>query len=369
MICFLSVFRTVLRGTASLISSSRLPASSVPAETVTPVMFPLGRGMLATNPVSTGFRPDFDRISTEAHDDGNRSGRVPRRLHCIRADCVDDLHPKLNQLAGQCRKTVELATGESPFDDEVLAFNVAKLVQGRGDQVHCHPIRRGGRGSGREHAQTVHFPCWLRPGGQWRGEGGNGHDERDAAVLHDGLPGRRVWDGPPRASMHPARRPDRSPRRLRDTFPARPRETGDQPGPDRIVTGAHDHGDPARCLLHCQNRLLASGDNDVDIEANEFRGQSGNPIGPAVGPAVLEVNVLALHIAEFAEPLPESLDGRVGSIPERGPQHTDPRELRGRLRMGCERGRQDPEREGGDDGSPYPHEELISSAPLSTPAS
>jgi len=56
-----------------------------------------------------------------------------------------------------------------------------------------------------------------------------------------------------------------------------------------------------------------------------------------VGPSVLTSDVLALHIAEFPEPLPECLDKRLTHGRGGGLEEADAPDLPRRLRVGGER--------------------------------
>jgi hypothetical protein len=56
---------------------------------------------------------------------GNRRCRIPGRPDGRRADSDDDVDSKLHQLARQPGEPFKLALSVSPFDDEVLAFDIA----------------------------------------------------------------------------------------------------------------------------------------------------------------------------------------------------------------------------------------------------
>ncbi len=130
--------RTAIRetpGTASLISSRRLPASAVSPAVVTPVMLPPGRERLATQPLATGSPPKIMTIGIVAVVS---LGGLNRRL----AQRDDDVHLEPHQLAGQLGKTVEPAIRESPLDDD---------GSGRGRS----PARAGPRGRGSERWQPT----------------------------------------------------------------------------------------------------------------------------------------------------------------------------------------------------------------------
>jgi hypothetical protein len=153
------------------------------SDITTPVMFPPGRARLATNPSRTTF--------AAKHDDGDRLGRVFGRLDRFVADGDDGLHPKLNQLPSQPGKSIALTLGESPLDDEILAFSVAQLLERRREQHgYAASVRWGRSHDLREYPDSEHFPWLLSPGGnsEWPGKKATSHHRHESSALHYGLP-------------------------------------------------------------------------------------------------------------------------------------------------------------------------------------
>jgi hypothetical protein len=75
--------------------------------------------------------------------------------------------------------------------------------------------------------------------------------------------------------------------------PAGVRQTGNEPGTDRIDTVGHDDWDGRGCL-HRRNRIrIVPSDNDVNAEPDQICGQRGQPFQFAVGEAILGGDILA----------------------------------------------------------------------------
>jgi hypothetical protein len=53
--------------------------------------------------------------------------------------------------------------------------------------------------------------------------------------------------------------------------------------------------------------------DDVNIEPDELGGELRQPLHPSLRPSGLDDDVAAVDIAEFGEPLPESLEARVAT--------------------------------------------------------
>jgi hypothetical protein len=79
-------------------------------------------------------------------------------------DGDDGLHLKFDQLSGQSGKAITLALGESPLNDEILAFRVTQLLESRREQHgYAASVRRGRPHDLREDSDSVHFPQRLGP--------------------------------------------------------------------------------------------------------------------------------------------------------------------------------------------------------------
>ena len=78
-------------------------------------------------------------------------------------------------------------------------------------------------------------------------------------------------------------------------------------------------------------------DDEVDLQANQFCREVGQPVVLPFGPAVLDGEVLPLHVAEVVKTLPEGLH-EVGVTSRGGAaQESEPVDLGLRLRIGGER--------------------------------
>ena len=99
-------------------SANRLPAmwSAIIA---TPVMFRSGSGEAFDEPAGDGVD------GGDAHDDRNRAGCLLRRLNGRRAGSDDDVDAQRYELGRECGELIELASGLSDFQDDVLTFDVA----------------------------------------------------------------------------------------------------------------------------------------------------------------------------------------------------------------------------------------------------
>ena len=97
-------------------------------------------------------------------------------------------------------------------------------------------------------------------------------------------------------------------RRARDV-PARARVARDDAALDGIADDGHHDGDGRRRLLRREGRGSPLRDDDVDLQADQLGGEGGQPLVLAVGPPVLDREVLARHV----------------SVVPRGPGRTRPR--------------------------------------------
>jgi hypothetical protein len=91
-------------------------------------------------------------------------------------------------------------------------------------------------------------------------------------------------------------------------FPPRPRQAGDESCPNRISGACHHDRERARGVLGCTGRCGSYGHKHVDVEPDQLGRQVGEPFILSLCPTVLDDEVLALDIAEVAQPLPEGID-------------------------------------------------------------
>ena len=114
---------------------------------------------------------------------------------------------------------------------------------------------------------------------------------------------------------------------------AGPRQACDETHDHRVGSDGEDDRDRAGRLLGCRRSGRAPGNDDVHLQANEFGGERRQPLRPALCEPVLDRDVLAFHIAQLAQSLPEGLEeirvvgGRAGR------EETDPGNLRRRLSL------------------------------------
>ena len=127
---------------------------------------------------------------------------------------------------------------------------------------------------------------------------------------------------------------------------ARPREAGDEPSSNRIADAHRDNWDCRRCLLGRTGRGRTRRHDEVNPQTDEFARASGEPIEPPLPPSVLKSDVLSLHVAKWAQTLPECVPMRPGHVRE----NTDPPDLPRRLRISGQWRREDAEGEGDDEG-------------------
>ncbi len=117
---------------------------------------------------------------------------------------------------------------------------------------------------------------------------------------------------------------------------AGPGKAGDEALGNQVAGDGDDDGDRAGRLLGCLRSGRAPGNDDVYLQANELGGERRQPLGPALCEPVLDRDILTVHIAQLAQPLPEGL-GEMRAIGGRaGREVTDPGDLRRLLRSGGE---------------------------------
>jgi hypothetical protein len=111
--------------------------------------------------------------------------------------------------------------------------------------------------------------------------------------------------------------------------PPRPRQAGDEPLANRIDEGRKDDGDRPAGLLGRPDCWLTLGQDEVDLEVDQFGCQRGQALHLPFRKAVLQGNILAFYIPKVAEPLAE---GREGGMWVKGVrQNPDTWHLRHRL--------------------------------------
>jgi hypothetical protein len=144
----------------------------------------------------------------------------------------------------------------------------------------------------------------------------------------------------------------------------RPREAGDEATLDGIEDCHRDDGDRPGRILGRQGRCRGYRNDDVNLQAHQFVHEVGKPLVLPFRISVLDRDVLAFDVTEFAQALAE----RVRHISIRGPrgasQEPDPVHLPRRLRLGGQRYSEEAE-DARDEGSPV-HYWMISSARAST---
>ena len=96
-------------------------------------------------------------------------------------------------------------------------------------------------------------------------------------------------------------------RRMPGDIATRPRQSRDEAFADRITTESHYDGDRPRCLLGGSYRWGRRGDNHIDFEPNDLRGEIGKSCKFAVRISGLDHKVPPLDVAEVAQALAERL--------------------------------------------------------------
>ena len=75
-------------------------------------------------------------------------------------------------------------------------------------------------------------------------------------------------------------------------------EAGNKTRPDRIAHPRHHDGDFAGCLPGCGGRWRLVGDDDIDLQAHQFRSDFGKNTGSAFGAAYLQLDIVTLAVAD-----------------------------------------------------------------------
>ena len=84
------------------------------------------------------------RSSNRNEDNGNRCGRFFGGENTGRSGSNDDIRFKTDKLFRQGRETVKLSFCISVLDDNILSFNVTKLIESLPECVDANPVK--GRG-------------------------------------------------------------------------------------------------------------------------------------------------------------------------------------------------------------------------------
>ncbi len=117
---------------------------------------------------------------------------------------------------------------------------------------------------------------------------------------------------------------------------ARPRKAGDEPVRNRIDNRSEDNGDSLGRLLGGQGLGCASGQDDINLERNQFGRKSGEPLEPPLGIAVFDHDVATLDVTELTQSLTEGLS-QVGIRGQVGRQEAYSSDLGRLLGVGGER--------------------------------
>lgn len=120
--------------------------------------------------------------------------------------------------------------------------------------------------------------------------------------------------------------------------PAGARQARDKPGPDRIGAVGHDDRNRPSLLLDRRDPLIGGGHDDIHLEAHQLGRDMGDPLGPGFAQSALEDDVLPLHVPVLTHPLLERFEETLGSPRSAYLENPDFRDLRGRLRLGGDRG-------------------------------
>src|SRR5262249_19588160 len=111
-----------------------------------------------TRSCEAGDEPTADRICNRNEDNGNRRGRFFGGENTGRRGSNDDIRFKTDKLFRQGRETVKLSPCISVLDDNILSFNVTKLIEHLPECVDANPVK--GRGLTTEKSYPRNF-FWL----------------------------------------------------------------------------------------------------------------------------------------------------------------------------------------------------------------
>ena len=84
---------------------------------------------------------------------------------------------------------------------------------------------------------------------------------------------------------------------------ARPRQTGDKAGFNRIEGHRKDDRNRLGRLPGGVDRLRAAGDDDIDLETNQLGGKFGETLYAPAGKPILNVNIFSFDVAQLLQPL------------------------------------------------------------------
>src|SRR5262249_26173594 len=116
--------------------------------------------------------------------------------------------------------------------------------------------------------------------------------------------------------------------------PTRLREAGHQPHLHRIPHEGHN-GNRSGGVLRCLGCWRPHGHEDVHREVDQLGGEGGEAVKRPRGPACRKHQRLALHVAEFVQPLPEWLKDGCSSGGGGDRQESYQGNFRRRLPVGC----------------------------------
>src|SRR5262249_3113257 len=140
----------------------------------------------------------------------------------------------------------------------------------------------------------------------------------------------------------------------RDVRP-RSREVVDVTELDRVIVDAHnDDGDLGAGFFGGTSPRIRGHYDDIHVQADQFGGEAGEPVGLSFGIPELDGEILALDVAQLVQSLLKSLKDRSGAGIA-GRQYTDPVRLR-LLAVGGERRKKETENDREPD---QPHAHLL----------
>ena len=116
---------------------------------------------------------------------------------------------------------------------------------------------------------------------------------------------------------------------------ARPGKAGDESASNRIASSREDNGEGPGRLLVSQGGGCGSGQDDINLERNQFGRESGEPLELPLVKSVIDHDVAALDVAEVTQSLKEGLSQGVSGQATR--QEAYSRDLGCLLRLDRER--------------------------------
>jgi hypothetical protein len=144
-------------------------------------------------------------------------------------------------------------------------------------------------------------------------------------------------------------------------IPARTGAAGHESTPHRVAgQREHDRHHRGERLRRLRSHRPPD-DEDINLQAEEFDRECGDPVEHPVRIPLLDDDALTLGVAKLTPPLPERCEE--GIRKRTFPEHSDPRNLRGLLRMGGERPHEQAQDERHDaPNGAVPHGRLLKSA-------